>query len=79
MTFEENKLHNLSGRTGSLMYMAPEVHRSEKYNEKVRSFIHATLKHVILSIHAIGFVDQCLSSDSPNAAGGHVLFRCDFV
>lgn len=27
--------YQLSGRTGSLMYMAPEVFKSEPYNEKV--------------------------------------------
>ena len=26
----------LSGKTGSLMYMAPEVYRSEQYSHKVR-------------------------------------------
>lgn len=30
-----HKLYDLSGRTGSLMYMAPEVLKSERYNEKV--------------------------------------------
>lgn len=36
MIDEKHKLYNLSGRTGSLMYMAPEVLRSERYNEKAR-------------------------------------------
>ena len=29
----------LSGRTGTLIYMSPEVYRSEHYNEKVRTCV----------------------------------------
>ncbi|GMH39405.1 hypothetical protein BSKO_07303 [Bryopsis sp. KO-2023] len=37
-TLREDTLHNLSGRTGSLMYMPPEVIRGEKYNESADVF-----------------------------------------
>jgi hypothetical protein len=29
----------LSGKTGTLMYMAPEMYRCEQYDEKVRAWL----------------------------------------
>ena len=39
----------LSGRTGSLLYMAPEVYRQEKYNEKVDVFSLAVIMYELFS------------------------------
>jgi hypothetical protein len=33
----DGKKYALSGQTGSLMYMSPEVYLNEKYNEKARA------------------------------------------
>lgn len=38
----------LSGRTGSLLYMAPEVLRSEEYNEKADVFSFAIVMYEVL-------------------------------
>lgn len=38
----------LSGRTGTLMYMAPEVYRQEPYNEKADVFSYAIIAYEIL-------------------------------
>ncbi|CAD7700290.1 unnamed protein product [Ostreobium quekettii] len=40
--------YELTGRTGSLMYMAPEVFRCEKYNEKVDVFSFAIIMYELL-------------------------------
>ncbi|GIL89803.1 hypothetical protein Vretifemale_17566 [Volvox reticuliferus] len=39
----------LSGRTGSYMYMAPEMYREEQYNEKVDVFSYGVMVFEILS------------------------------
>ncbi|GFR44342.1 hypothetical protein Agub_g5559, partial [Astrephomene gubernaculifera] len=39
----------LSGRTGSYMYMAPEVYRQEQYNEKVDVFSFGVILFELLS------------------------------
>ncbi|CAG9463160.1 unnamed protein product [Pedinophyceae sp. YPF-701] len=41
---------DLTGGTGSLMYMAPEVQRGEKYNEKADVFSFAMIMYEILTI-----------------------------
>eukprot|EP00803_Ostreobium_quekettii_P000213 evm.model.scf_46EXC.5 EVM.evm.TU.scf_46EXC.5 scf_46EXC:142986-145882(-) len=40
--------YELTGRTGSLMYMAPEVFRCEKYNEKVDVFSFSIIMYEML-------------------------------
>lgn len=41
-------VHNLSGRTGSLLYMAPEVILCQKYNEKVDVFSFAVCMYELM-------------------------------
>ena len=36
-------VQQLSGRTGTLMYMAPEMYRAEQYDEKVSRHVSATM------------------------------------
>ncbi|GMH39357.1 hypothetical protein BSKO_07255 [Bryopsis sp. KO-2023] len=59
----EEKLHDLSGRTGSLMYMAPEVLRSEKYNEKVDTFSFGVILFEVLSGYKIIYMILDMNSD----------------
>ena len=40
--------HCMTGKTGSLLYMAPEVLRSQKYNERVDVFSFGTVLHETL-------------------------------
>lgn len=42
-------LHNLSERTGSLMYMPPEIIRGEKYNESADVFSFIMVLYEVLS------------------------------
>ncbi|GMH39566.1 hypothetical protein BSKO_07464 [Bryopsis sp. KO-2023] len=44
----DTPLHNLSGRTGSLLYMAPEVILCKQYNEKVDVFSFAICMYEVL-------------------------------
>lgn len=44
---------DLTGRTGSLMYMAPEVLRNQKYNEKVDVFSYGVILYEVLIGHTL--------------------------
>eukprot|EP00879_Flechtneria_rotunda_P007275 GHRR01007632.1.p2 GENE.GHRR01007632.1~~GHRR01007632.1.p2 ORF type:complete len:166 (+),score=48.43 GHRR01007632.1:1449-1946(+) len=45
--------YNLTGRTGSLMYMAPEVFREEPYSEKADVFSFAILMYEVLHCYVM--------------------------
>ncbi|KAL0045432.1 hypothetical protein WJX82_006390 [Trebouxia sp. C0006] len=46
---EHEVLYNMTGQTGSLMYMAPEVMKGQSYNEKVDVFSFAVIIFELLS------------------------------
>ncbi|KAL0021605.1 hypothetical protein WJX79_004187 [Trebouxia sp. C0005] len=46
---EQEVLYNMTGQTGSLMYMAPEVMKGRSYNEKVDVFSFAVIIFELLS------------------------------
>ncbi|KAJ9514473.1 hypothetical protein QJQ45_016207 [Haematococcus lacustris] len=54
----------LSGRTGTLMYMAPEVYRQEPYNEKADVYSFAVLMYELLHRYMMisatdGSIEEC--------------------
>ncbi|CAG9465400.1 unnamed protein product [Pedinophyceae sp. YPF-701] len=51
--FKEYVPVQLTGLTGSLLYMAPEVFRSEKYNEKADVFSFAVIAYELLTFKLI--------------------------
>lgn len=72
---EESKFRNLSGKTGSLMYMAPEVHRYKKYNEKVSVF---GSKLELLEVHHVTLLLH-LRANSSSVVGGRILVWCNSI
>ncbi|GMH38915.1 hypothetical protein BSKO_06813 [Bryopsis sp. KO-2023] len=46
-------MHNLSKKTGSLMYMAPEVYRGQKYNQSVDVFSFGMVFYELMRVYLL--------------------------
>lgn len=53
---DESAAHDLTGRTGSFMYMAPEVYKAQQYNEKADVFSFGVVMYEVFSRLAMSTV-----------------------